>query len=255
MSRWWNRRCFDLFELSWIIALVGVASWSVGRATLLESLTGPTSEGGYLAAIYGPERFSGNEEEWIIRDYFKDRRDGFFVDIGANDYKSSSNTYYLETRLGWSGVAVDPQESFRRNYERFRPRTRFYAFFVSEVSDERATLYVPRWNSLVASSSREFTERRASSVSQVSVPTITLNDLLDRLQVKKIDLLSIDVELAEPKVLAGFDIENAKPALVCIEGHPEVRQDILDYFAKHDYIIVGKYLRADTENLYFRPFN
>jgi hypothetical protein len=33
-----------------------------------------------------------------------DRREGVFVDIGANHYRDASKTYYLETRLGWSGT-------------------------------------------------------------------------------------------------------------------------------------------------------
>ena len=48
---------------------------------------------------------------------------------------------------------------------------------------------------------------------------------------------------------AGFDIARFKPRLVCIEARPEVRQTILDY--QHDYMIIGKYLRADPRKLYF----
>ena len=87
----------------------------------------------------------------------------------------------------------------------------------------------------------------------VSVPTIRLTDLLDKAGVTHIELLSVDVELAEPKVLAGFDIRRFKPSLVCIEAQPEVRQFILDYFASNGYVLVGRYLRADLQNLYFAP--
>jgi hypothetical protein len=38
-----------------------------------------------------------------------------------------------------------------------------------------------------------------------------------------------------------------------VEANPEVRQQILDYFARHHYTVIGKYLRADPKNLYFRP--
>lgn len=69
----------------------------------------------------------------------------------------------------------------------------------------------------------------------------------------RVDFLSIDVELSEPKVLAGFSIGLYRPALVCIEAHPEVRQAILDHFVAHRYVVVGKYLRADAHNLWFTP--
>jgi hypothetical protein len=55
----------------------------------------------YLAAAYGPDRYSQFAEEWIIRDFFQDKRGGTFVDVGANHYRDSSTTYYLEKNLEW----------------------------------------------------------------------------------------------------------------------------------------------------------
>ena len=43
---------------------------------------------------YGPEHSWYGPEEWIARDFFGDKRDGFFVDVGANHYKNTSNTYF-----------------------------------------------------------------------------------------------------------------------------------------------------------------
>src|SRR5688500_5143330 len=50
-----------------------------------------------LLRRYGPQRNSLNFEELIIRDYFSERRDGVFVDVGAYHYRNGSNTYYLES--------------------------------------------------------------------------------------------------------------------------------------------------------------
>jgi hypothetical protein len=80
-----------------------------------------------------------------------------------------------------------------------------------------------------------------------------LDDVLNRLRVSRIDFLTMDIELAEPQALAGFSIDRFKPRLVCIEAHEPVRQQILDYFAKHDYVIVGKYWLVDRENFWFAP--
>jgi FkbM family methyltransferase len=176
-----------------------------------------------------------------------------FVDVGANHYKNDSTTFYLEEHLGWSGFAVEPLETFAAEYKQFRPKTTFLPFFVSDVSDARAKFYVLDKHSVVSSADRKFTERTAGNAREIDVPTITMNDLLARNGVQTFDFLSMDIELSEPKALSGFDIRRFKPQLVCIEAHSEVRQWILDYFARNGYVIVGKYLPADEHNLYFTP--
>jgi FkbM family methyltransferase len=206
-----------------------------------------------LVERYGPPQFSRNAEELVIRDFFGDRRDGVFLDVGANHYRDESNTYYLETELGWSGVAVDALGEFAADYGRYRPRTRFVTAFASDVSDGTIDFFVPDTNKLVASSDVDFTRRMKSPGVARQVSTATLTAILDAAGIQRIDLLSMDIELSEPKALAGFDIDRFKPQFVCIEGHPEVRQKIIDYFASHGYVIAGKYLRMDSENLYFFP--
>ena len=248
MSRWWNRKRFDLVEICLASALAALASWNLERNRVEIH---PEAEA--LAAAYGPAHGSENEEEWIIRDFFRDRRGGFFVDVGAGHYREFSNTYYLETTLGWSGIAIEPLGIFEADYVAYRPRTRFFAFFVSDVSNEIAKMYTLGDNFLGNSSDQKFVERFGKHPKVLTVPTITLDDLFEREQVKAIDFMSIDIELSEPKALAGFDIDKYRPALVCIEAHPEVRQQILDYFTRHRYVVVAKYLRADDKNLYFAP--
>ena len=265
MAGWWGARRFDLTELSLIIVMVtAIAAFAAAsvmeRAGLSYVTFSAAEEGAAIKERYGPAHYSEHEEEWIVRDFFSDRRGGVFVDVGANHYRTHSNTYYLESALGWSGVAIDPQTAFAEDYRLHRPRTRYFALFVSDTSDANSTLYQVKENSLVASADRDFAERAGTSEKDaayraqgVSVPTIRLTDLLDRAGVARLDFLSVDVELAEPKVLAGFDIGRFRPALVCIEAHPPVRQQILDYFAAHGYVLVGRYLRVDLRNLYFAP--
>jgi FkbM family methyltransferase len=242
--RFWR---FGLVEIGLVAVFLAAAGW-----TLLPSRL--PAEARSLGSVYGPSRNSENYEEWIIRDFFQDARDGFFLDVGANHYRAYSNTYYLETALGWSGIAVEPLSEFESGYRLNRPRTRFRSFFVSDVSNQHAKMYLlAGGNHLVTSSDKSFTERFGSKTEELIVPTITLNDLLDGERVQKIDFMSMDIELHEPKALAGFDIGRFQPRLVCIEAHQEVRQQIIDYFTRHRYAIVGKYLRTDLHNLYFMP--
>ncbi len=207
----------------------------------------------WFKEAYGPDQYSQFGEEWLVRDFFHDQRDGVFVDIGSYEYKRASNTYYLEHVLGWSGIAVDAQQEFAGDYAKYRPRTKFFSFFVSDHSEGTELFFVPDRVRLVASSSKEFSDRYDTTGKERKVSTITLNDLLEHASVSRIDFMTMDIELAEPKALAGFDIGKYRPRLVCVEAHPEVRQTILDYFTERRYRVVGRYLRANPENLWFAP--
>ena len=205
-----------------------------------------------LAERWGPSRNSQFAEEWIIRDFFGDRRGGMFVDIGAGHHQTHSNTYYLETVLDWRGILVDAQSVFAADYAQHRPRTQFFSFFVADSTGQQATLWLSEPKSGLASATK-FQAEQLEQVTPMAVPTIRLDDLLDGLGVRGFDFLSMDIELAEPSALAGFSIDRFRPTLVCIEAHLPTRQAVLDYFSQHHYVLVGKYLRADGWNLYFTP--
>jgi FkbM family methyltransferase len=242
---------FELFAIFAFLAVVLTGAWLRAQQS-----SDPVQSAGEFESFknkYGPNHYSEREEEWLIRDYFADRRGGVFVDVGANHYQDASKTYYLERNLGWSGIAVEPQRQFAAGYETHRPLTRFRPFFVSNVSNETARLYVTKQSSLVASGDKQFVQQFGPLDEIRDVPTITLNDLLAAEGIQRIDFLSIDIELHEPQALAGFDIKRYRPSLVCIEGLLPVRQQILDYFAANDYVLVGKYMWVDLENLYFVP--
>jgi FkbM family methyltransferase len=253
---------FSLWETALIgallIALTGTLTVSFLRARVGSDESGlflvrSAEELEPIRAAYGPRHNSRYVEEWIVRDFFQDRRGGVFLDVGANHYKTHSNSFFLETSLGWSGVAIDALPEFGPDYAAHRPRTKFVAMFATDVSDQTVTLFEPEGNKLIASHSRDFTEDKGERGAARQVPTTTLNDVLDQAGIPTVDFLSMDIELAEPKALAGFDIDRFQPALVCIEIHPEVRQQVLDYFAAHQYVLVGKYLRIDPTNAYFKP--
>lgn len=235
----------------WEILLVGVL---VAAAVYARSGTPQRhAEAKYFEEKYGPEHQTEGVEEWLIRDFVQGRRDGFFVDVGANHHQRFSKTWYLEKELGWSGIAIEPLKEFAAGYAEHRPRTKFFPLFVSSKSDDSAKLFVIDANTSVSSSNREFVEIFGSPDRVETVPTVALDDLLARENVGAIDFLSMDIELHEPEALEGFDVRRWRPALVCIEGLLPVRQAILDYFTRNGYVLIGKYLRADTENLYFRP--
>lgn len=204
----------------------------------------------WLVEKYGQKLYSQYNEELVIRDYFQGRENGFFVDVGASDYKVNSTTYYLEKHLGWRGVAVDAQCEYAKDYMRFRKNTQFYCFFVSDKSDREVDFFINIKNKRVSTGDLDFAWKQGEFV-EVKTPTITLDALLDKIGIAHFDFLSMDIELGEPAALAGFDINRFNPSLVCIEAHREVRQQILDYFEAHHYRRLDDYDSVDRLNYYF----
>ena len=123
---------------------------------------------------------------------------------------------------------------------------------VGDVDTGSATLHVPEQLTAVASGTERFVHNFTAKSLPRQVPRRTLDSLLDQAGITRIDLLSMDIELSEPAALRGFEVDRFRPRLVCIEAHG-TRQAILDYFAAHGYVLVGKYLPHDRVNLYFKP--
>ena len=196
----------DSLEVAVLTFVVGLALW-VSYASGRNNPINPAQSEAEMEVLrerYGPGHYTEREEEWMIRDYFQDRREGFFVDVGANHYQDASKTFYLESNLGWSGLAVEPQVKFAADYAKFRPRTKFLPFFVSDASNETARLYIINKSSMVASSNREFVKNFGEPDEARDVPTMTLTDMLDAEKVQRLDFLSMDIELHEPSCVERF---------------------------------------------------
>jgi Methyltransferase FkbM domain len=243
-------------RIHWLLVILGLTA---GLFLLLRKGPLPNEETGPappppapLVHKYGPKLYSQHNEELVIRDFFNDRKDGFFVDIGASHYKTNSNTFYLEKHLGWTGIAVDAICDYGKDYETYRKGTRFFCFFVSDRSDQEADFYINQENKRISTGDSQLAKRRGV-YDLVKVPKITLNDLLSRLDIVRFDFLSMDVEFGEPAALAGFDIDRYRPSLVCIEAHRKVRGAILEYFKIHRYRRLDQYDIADRLNYYFAP--
>jgi FkbM family methyltransferase len=224
------------------------------------AIPAPAATADELAAFLDREKslYTKGQEEELIRYFFRDQRDGFFLDIGCYKYDEASTTYYLEKHLGWSGIGVDAEEVWGVGWKQFRPRSKFFAYAVSDKSGE--TLTFLRAGGVAATEldtkNLEFwQEKKGFEPKKVTVPTITMNDLLDREEVTKIDFLSMDINGAEPIALAGFDIERFAPKLVHVEASPHRHEELKSYFAAHGYSRIDAYLKYDETNWYFTPEN
>jgi len=204
----------------------------------------------------GESLYAEGRSELVIRHFFKDRRNGFYLDIGAFEPIKLSTTYYLEHHLGWTGIAVDAIAELAPAWEKERPDSKFFAYAVTDKSGETITFYEFGGISSTEKRNIETWEKKAKhdlKEKVIVVPTITINDLLEREGVEKIDFLSMDINGTEPTALKGFDIQKYRPELVHIEVHDRNRKILLDWFSEHGYERIDEYMPYEIVNWYFKP--
>jgi FkbM family methyltransferase len=164
-------------------------------------------------------------------DALLDRDRGFYVEAGANDGYTQSNTYWLERFRGWRGILVEPIPTYHAELPRQRPdATIVHAALVpSDYPQPTVRMQFGELMSAVhgahgdGTAEREWVEPGLAvgwrDPYEVEVPARTLSSLLDEYEAPEIDLLSLDVEGFEPQALRGLDFERHAPRWILVEAH------------------------------------
>jgi FkbM family methyltransferase len=178
------------------------------------------------------------EEKELVWQHFGRKRDGFFIEVGANDPERGSQTWLLE-RNGWRGLLIEPQASFFHRLVRDRPRSKVYHAACS--SPERrgnGTLHVANLPGFSTLEKHPDTHGVAYVRTEPALVT-TLDEILQAEGNPAVDFLSIDVEGHELEVLRGLSLERHRPSLVLIED--AVRDlDQHRYLRSHGYRLVKR---------------
>ncbi len=155
----------------------------------------------------------------------------FFLQIGANDGFSHDpiNAFVSANRV--AGIVVEPLpdvfDMLRKTYGK-HPQIRKLNVAIHEELDH-VTLYRPdpeRVGDMSGIASlhqdrHELTSERsgiqANDIIAVEVPALSLSALFEQQQVGHLDLLQIDTEGYDMKILAGLDLERCRPSIIRFE--------------------------------------
>ena len=185
---------------------------------------------------------------------------GFFVEAGASDGVSQSNTYFLERFRGWRGVLVEGIPELAAQCKKNRPRAAVVqaALVESARPYDTVEMHYAGLMSTVAGAmdqagGTEAHIRRGLEVQNlkatytVIVPALTLTDvILQHPPAGEIDLLSLDVEGMEAAVLRGLDFSRFAPRFLCVEVRDvaEIRAVLGDRYRVRA-VLIEKDTRSD----------
>ena len=164
----------------------------------------------------------------IIRSALPKRMKGHFIEIGANDGVSQTNSALLEA-AGWTGIMIEPVPRLYARCLRSRPNVEVvHAACVSpehgkvtiKITDIGLMSFTTEAN-LSKNQRKEWIKRGKAfaegQAQDIEVPAKTLSRVLDDCCSRRPDLLLLDVEGAEISVLKGLDFFRHGPAYIVAE--------------------------------------
>ena len=156
----------------------------------------------------------------------KNFKSGFYVDVGCFHHKKYSNTYLLHKR-GWVGVNIYMEKDKIDLFNIARPGDYNFLGAISDKKD-KVKIYRNQKYGVSSTINPDFLDKK-NIIDEHVIETTTLNDVLNNspYQNKKIDLLNIDTEGNDFKVLKSLNFKIYDPSIIVIETHLKTIEQIM----------------------------
>ena len=197
------------------------------------------------------ENQQGKCVDETLREYFPNYNyKGIFLDIGAYEPINISNSYHFE-KNDWDVYCFEANTLLIDLLKTERKNVYNYAIYDIDKDNTEFTIVKAGYgggSGMAGISAIELSEQylktfyHGEELIKINVEQKTLNTILDnilKLTTNTIDIMSIDVEGGELKVLQGIDLNKYKVKIMVIENvFNDVR--ISEYLKQYNYILDKK---------------
>ncbi|EMR03692.1 FkbM family methyltransferase [Cesiribacter andamanensis] len=189
------------------------------------------------------------QDQYIYQKFFKGQESGFFIEIGANDGITYSNTYFFEKECGWNGLCIEPHPSAYAKLEQNRNcltmnicvsnkvgineflKIEGYAEMLSGLNEKYDDAHIERINNSI--------QIHGGKKDIIEIPCKRLDQILDENNISKVDFCSIDTEGGELEIIESADLHYRDINVFTIENN-YFGDDLKKMMAKYGYKQVNK---------------
>ena len=188
-------------------------------------------------------------QDLFVSYFTEEKKNGFFVEFGATDGITLSNTYIFEKYCNWTGILAEPLPIWHNDLIKNRKCIIDKRCIFSESNLKKKfvnTYESPELSGLEDelkdySSMKDFNVEARKKKEIIIVKTVSLEDLLKEYKApKKIDYLSIDTEGSEYTILKNFNFKLYEISIITIEHNyiDDQRNNIKSLLEKNNFVRV-----------------
>lgn len=199
------------------------------------------------------------QDQFLYEHFFSQKQSGVFVEFGAHDGVSLSNTCFFEKELNWEGICIEPLPEV---FEKLKQNRTAYCIqgCVSEkkgvVDFVRLKGYSEMLSGLQEKYDAKHIQRIESEVRNhggekdiIQVQCYLLNDLLEVRGITHVDYLSIDTEGGELDILRSIDFNKFDIEVISVENNYKDPQ-FSEFMGSKGYVYITT---LGTDEIYKKP--
>ncbi len=189
-----------------------------------------------------------SQDKFLNEVVFSNKKRGFYIDIGAHDGVSFSNSLFFEKYNNWDGICVEPNPVVFSKLISHRNSTNMNVCIGNENKTVKFT-QIEGYSEMLSGITERYDDRHIQRINnailknggkrnEIEVQMITL-DSIDGLKDRKIDFISIDTEGNEYDIIKAIDFDLLDIKSLVIENNYKNNQ-IKDYLSLFGFELIYK---------------
>lgn len=174
------------------------------------------------------------QDKFVNETFFKNCRHGVFIDIGAHNGISFSNTYFFEKELEWTGICLEPIPHVFNQLQKNRTclcicgcistdeHNSTHSFLQISGYPEMLSGLVDKFDPKHLSRILHEIQEYSGSYKIIDVPCYNLNQILEDAGIHHVNFLSLDTEGGEFEILQNFDFSKCQVDVITVEDNYKI---------------------------------